>query len=221
MDYKKLGFLNDNLRNMTEEYISMIAIGSIATGDPWMEGRSDRDILLVFNQNPSQYSSRIKYIADSLLFNPTYIFTAIKKEEFTGPENSSHDFSHKFRSQILFGADLIGETRLPERERIFEIYSRGIREVTEKLEKKLHYGKLWPVGKIRDVFWKQFKHAFMYLAIKHYYETGYYPKTKQEVADILDSKELQESLRVLHSIDQQPKEEIEEIAKGLLSYLRD
>jgi len=219
MNYEKLRKLNDVLVNQFKDYISMTVIGSIATGDPYIEGRSDKDILLIFKNSPKKSLGSIEEILSKMKFNESYNFVPIPKTVFDKAEENKYAFSNRFRSKILFGEDIMKNTKLPPQDSTKEMYEREIEKVIHKLQFGLTNSSHWSVNKVRDKFWKQFKHAFMYLAIKDYYDTQDYPRTRKEITKRIQSKEIDIVFRVLHSIDQQPKGEIIKSARGLLFYL--
>lgn len=218
MDHEKLRGLNDDLAQEFQDYISMIAVGSIVTGDPYIEGRSDKDILLMFNNDPTRNIENIGKLITKTSFDDSYVFVALPQKAF-GLANSKYAFSNRFRSKTLFGEDLIPLSKLPNEEVIQKTYEKGLESVTHQLNNNLINSGIWSTEKIRDSFWKQFKHAFMYLAIKSYHQTGEYPQARKDVADKLQSPEVNDVWNTLHSIDQQPKETIIDSAKGLVSYL--
>lgn len=220
MDYEKLRKLNDLLVNQLEDYISMTATGSVAVEDPYIEGRSDRDILLIFKKSPEKDLSSIEGILDKMQFNNSYNFVPIPKTVFDEVEENKFAFSNRFRSKVLFGEDVMKNVKLPNRDSTKEMYEKGIKEVIHKLQFGLTNSTHWSINKVRDKFWKQFKHAFMYLAIKCYYDNQNYPRTREKIVERIQSKEVNEVFTVLHSIDQQSKEEIIKSARGLLSYLK-
>jgi len=220
MDYKKLGVLNDALATRFSDYVSMIATGSIITGDPFIEGRSDRDILLVFENDPLRDLGDTRRLLTLPTFDESYVFTRIKRSDW-GQADSKYAFSNRFRSKTLFGLDLVPRAQLPDKGTTRRMYLNGLEDVSQKLAIHLDNSVFWSQSKVRDKFWKQFKHAFMFLAVRDYYLTGNYPKTRKELAERLKSSEIDEAFVVLHSIDQQPKERIECCAKGLVNYLKD
>ena len=219
--------MNTNLEPLHEwassrfdNYLSMIAIGSIAVGDQWIEGRSDHDILLVFENYPERIANELKKYLLGSNFDDSYLFTSLPKDDFIGPLNHSHDFSHKFRSKTLYGVELIPEVRLPSKEVIKSLYENGLERVTRRMENRLANASFWSDAKVQGVFWKLFKHSFMNLAIKAYADSGNYPRRREDVVNHYASEELSTALRTLNAINNQPKKEIVSAAEGLVSYLR-
>ncbi|MBW2996367.1 nucleotidyltransferase domain-containing protein [Candidatus Woesearchaeota archaeon] len=211
--------LHDWLESSCPNYISMITVGSYATGDTLIEGRSDNDICLIFNDDFKEYIPKIKEYVLELDFDEEYIISTFEKQDFIGPNGISHDFSHKFRSKVLFGDDFTEEIKLPDRDKIFEIYSNGLKKVKERLKQRLNYGGLWRESKVQKEFWQLFKHTFMHLSIKHYYETGIYPKTRDELVSLLDSPILNKTLITLKNINHKNSEEIFNVAYELSDYI--
>ncbi|MBW2965756.1 nucleotidyltransferase domain-containing protein [Candidatus Woesearchaeota archaeon] len=215
----KLKELHDWMKSNCPNYISMITVGSVATGDTLIEGRSDNDICLIFENEFKEDIPKIREYVLKLNFDKEYAISTFQKEDFIGPNAISHDFSHKFRSKVLFGEDFTEKINLPNRKTIFEIYSNGLRETKEKLKQKLNYGGLWQESKVKKEFWKLFKHVFMYLSIKHYYETNIYPKTRDDLVSFLDSPILDRTLTTLKDINNKNSEEIFKVAYELSDYL--
>ncbi|MFH1307581.1 MAG: hypothetical protein ABIH72_01895 [archaeon] len=211
--------LNTRLCLKFKDYISMIATGSIATNDPFMQGRSDNDILLIFENNPEVHLPAIEDILSESELDDTFLLTPLTKEHFIGPKNTTFDFTNRYRSRTLFGEDLVLKAKLPSRETTKKIYTSGLEKVRRRLQSALANTSYWSTEKIRDKFWKQFKHAFMFLAIKGYYNSGEYPINRVDIARQFDSDELRYAVSVLHSIDLRSKEEILGAARGVVSYL--
>ncbi len=203
-----------------ENYLSMIAIGSIAVGDAWIEGRSDHDILLVFEEYPQSIASDLEGYLQNSEFDETYLFTPLPKSVLIGPKNHSHDFSNKFRSKTLYGIDLIPEVKLPTDEVIKSLYESGLESVTRRMSHRIAHASLWTDEKARNVFWKLFKHSFMNLAIRAYATSGNYPRKREDVVKHYDSDELKVVLETLNTINEQPRENIVSAAKGLVGYIK-
>lgn len=202
-----------------EDYISMVAIGSIAVDDLWIEGRSDHDILLIFERYPTSIYSDLEEYLKGSEFDETYLFTPLLKSVLLGPKNNTHDFSNKFRSKTLYGIDLISEVKLPTREVIQFLYKEGLKDVTRKISHRIAHTSLWSDEKVRDVFWKLFKHSFMYLAIRAYAISGSYPRTRADVAKYYASDELKIALEALNTINEQPRENIISAARNLVYFI--
>ncbi len=200
-------------------YLSMVANGSNATGDTWIEGRSDQDILLVFSTNFHGDLEKIKNYLKKSSFTDEYLFVPFTKEDFLRPHNSTHDFSRKFRTKTLFGEELISKVQLPTKEQTYELYSKGLDDFVDRLERRLLNTGFWSEKKVRSVFWKFFKDALMFLQIKHYYETGVYPKTRDELVQSYNSPELVEILGILKGINEVEKNVIIQTAENLFQYL--
>lgn len=196
-------------------YQSMIEVGSVAAGDPWIEGRSDRDILLIFD-DAVPYEAMRKYLVESK-FGDEFLFTPLSTSEFIGPMNHSHDFSHRFRSTCHFGENLVDKVVLPNEDVTQKIYENGLARVRDRLLARMLNASFWSENRTRGVFWKSFKHAFMHLAIREYATTGAYPRTRAELAKGVDS--LEEACNVLHGINTQPRENILCVAERLVDYL--
>ncbi len=218
-DFNK--FLEDNF----PEYTSMVAIGSFAVGDKWIENRSDKDILLVFNCDEKEYKKYLnkinKYLKNKI-FGDEYLFVPIPKEYFLKNKDHSHDFSGKFRSKILFGKNIIKHKKIPNKKQTKKIYLVGFEDVRRRTLRDLMNSAVWSKDKIRSSFWKQFKHFFMYLSIKQYYLTNKYPKTRKEVVKQFDNNgELKQILETLNNIDQKSKKDILKNGERIVRFLDD
>jgi len=220
MNHKRLGELDEQLHEAFDDYLSMLAVGSIAVGDPWIEGRSDMDILLIFKPDSTIKFPQIEQILGEFDFDDTYEFTAMPRDHF-GQANSKYAFSNRYRTKTLFGPDFVPESELPDDESISDIWAHGLSDDIHRLKKYVANSVFWGVSRIRKKLWKQFKHTFMHLAIRAYGLSGDYPCTRREIVDRSQSPELAEVYEVLHSIDHQEKERIVNSARGLVSFLED
>ena len=196
-------------------------MGSIAVGDLWIVGRSDRDIVLVFDEYGNQTPLCVKEALRGMPFDDTYQFTPLPIEEFRQPHEPSFAFSGKFRSRVLHGPNVIDQVELPSREQTERIYSEGLEVITRRLASRSANSVIWSEKKVRNEFWKLFKHAFMYLAIKDYHDSGSYPQRRQDLVGRVESSELASTLLTLNSINTVSKEEILRTAENLEKYLRD
>ena len=218
MNFQKLKKLNSKLKQTYEDYISMIAVGSIVTEDPHIKNRSDNDIVLIFEKVFSSRPSNIEDILSSFDFDESYVFTPLPKSEF-GIPFGKYSFSNKFRSKNLFGKDLIKKAKLPNYEQSKKIYLKGLNSTIHQVENNLTNSKIWDIDKIKDKFWKQFKHAFMYLAIREYCLSGEYPKTRKEITTKINMPKLKETFEVLHNINNKSHVEITNCSKKLSKML--
>lgn len=215
----KLKNLHNWLNANYEDYTSLIAVGSIAVGDFFINGRSDHDFLLIFKKDPSKINASLEQYLKTAKFEETYLFNPLPRHIFLGPNNSNYAFSNKFRSKTIEGKNIIPEVKLPDKTTTKAIYTNGLEKISRKLSTRITNSPSWKLNKTRDEFWKLFKHSFMNLAIKAYAISGEYPKKRIDIVDFYSSKELEKTLYVLNSIDNQPKEEIVKTAKMLNTYL--
>jgi hypothetical protein len=218
MDYIKLGEFDKKLRSISKNYLSMIAVGSTVTGDPYILGRSDKDIVLIYNINPLYDMGNLEKLIGNSGFDESYLFAPVPKNEFGHP-SSKYAFSNKFRSKTLHGEDFVSTAKLPEKKKINEIYLEGLQNTSNQIYNGIINSGLWSISKVRDTFWKEFKHVFMYLAIREYFISEDYPKTRAETAKRIASREVNATLGVLHSIDSKSKEEIVGCAKNLMGWM--
>lgn len=211
--------LHNFLQKQFSHYISMIAIGSIAVGDKWINGRSDRDILLIFEKISNEDLQKINLFLSSQKFDDTYMFVLMEKDFFLKNKEHSHDFSGKFRSKTLFGEDIISAKQIPSKEEARHIYMGGLEDVKHRMLRNLVNESFWSEKKIKDVFWQEFKFGLMYLAIKYHCETGIYPKNREELVSRANNKVLSEVLTTLNNIDEEKKEDIVIVASKFLGYI--
>ena len=128
--------MNENLNQFhkwitenCDNYVSMVLIGSVATGDQWIDGRSDIDILIIFENLENNQKEKIKDYLLKADFNDVYTFVPMTKEYWLNNKNHSHDFSGKFRSKIIFGENIIDQKQIPNKETAFKIYNAGLEDV--------------------------------------------------------------------------------------------
>ena len=198
----------------------MVAIGSIATGDTLVDGRSDYDIVLIFSSSLESDLDKLNHYLGTSKFTDHCFFIPFTKTDFLKSHSSSHDFSDRFRSRTLFGKDLIKEKQLPTAQETYQIYSAGLdREITS-IKRRLLNASFWSEAKLRNIFSVCFKHVFMYLAIRIYYDTGYYPRTRKHVANNLNSKAVSLALDILDHINNRSTTEIILAAKSLVPLLQ-
>lgn len=222
MELKKLQVLHEKLRKDYKDYISMIAVGSIAVGDYWIEGRSDRDILLIFNgQNFTIpfFKKMRRNLEAKAGFDKTYKFVPLPKHILIGPKYNAFDFSNKYRSKTIFGEDLIPQVKLPNKKIIKEMFEEGLEKTRDKMEKSINKSRYYSQEIAQRKFWKLYKHTFMYLAIKNYYQTGFYPETRFKIAQEINSPILFETLQTLNQINKKQKQEIIHNSKNLLEFI--
>tara|TARA_Y100000310_G_scaffold315642_1_gene366421 strand:- start:879 stop:1538 length:660 start_codon:yes stop_codon:yes gene_type:complete len=207
------------MKNTFSEYVCIIAVGSIVTGDHWIKGRSDKDFLIIFNNLPQDYIANMSLFFSKMNFDETYTFVPMKKSYWIKNKHHSHDFSGKFRSKIIFGENILPQKELPSKEETLQIYTEGLEDVKQRILRTLVNEKIWSEKKIRDIFWKLFKHGFMYLAIKYYYDMDIYPQSRKELVELTKSEVLEEVLLTLYQIDYKNKIEILTTATNFLAFI--
>jgi len=216
---KDLHNLHKWLSSISKHYICMILDGSIATGDKLLRGRSDKDVILIFKRINKEEINKLERYLSTSNFDDAYMFIPFTKSFFIKKYNNTHDFSRKFRSNLIYGKDITKDFKLPSKKQTVKIYKDGLMQVRRRLSSRIINSGFWSVNKVKDVFWKLFKHAFMYLAIKIYSDSDKYPKTREEVVKYYKSPELDYTLETLNNIDKIKKKRIIEIANSLNKYL--
>ena len=211
---------HDWLIRDTSDYLSMVLHGSVAAGDPWIEGHSDCDIILVYEKDQiSHFAGAQAYLKGSK-FDDHFHFFPIKKNDFLAPGSGTFAFSNAFRTKVLFGKDILKKKEYPKRAAAGQLFGQEIEKQKASLQIYL-VNSHKSVRKMRKEFWKLFKHTFMLLAIKIYAETGTYPKTRGEVIKLLHNPiVLRETWETLHFINDKSKEEILRAGQNLLCYLQ-
>lgn len=202
-----------------EDYLAMLSHGSTATGDPWIHGLSDYDIIIVYKKDPFQNFLKANAYLKKAKFSDDFHFHPLLQEHLNGQGADTFSFSIKFRTKVLFGKDVLKGVRFPDREAALQSYQKAIEKEVNHLQVFI-INSHKSIGKIRKEFWKKFKHIFMLLAIKIYGETGRYPRTRQEIVKILKAPELKQTWQVLHHINEKSKAEILQTAQILLDYLK-
>ena len=204
-----------------EDYLAMLSHGSIATGDPWIPGFSDYDIIIVYKQDPLNNFIKAKAYLEKAKFSDHFHFYPLSEEQLLGRGTNTFGFSNTFRTKLLFGKDVLKRLNLPERKASLQLYWGEIEKEKASLQIFLVNSGYKGVEKIRKEFWTRFKHIFMLLAIKIYADTGKYPPTREEVVKNLKSPpELVLAWQVLHKINEKNKAEILQAAQRLLDYLK-
>jgi hypothetical protein len=210
----KIVQLHGALKLQIEPYVGLYETGSLTAGDPWVEGRSDRDILIVIEGvigNPC-----IETIAgqlDSIGFNDTYLFNPAPKHAFLGT-HSDHDIAMKFRGTTLFGPDLIAEKETPTRAFAEQWALGGLRQMAGKLRIRVLNSGCWSVEHLRDDIYFLLKQTLLFLADKKYADTGHYPRRREDVASAYASDELRALAGRMVTIDQADKASLVQIAES-------
>jgi hypothetical protein len=217
----KLGHLHRALARNVPGYVGMYEAGSTTARDPWVAGRSDRDITIVFSgQVRARLERELRRQLPALGFNDTYGFTAIPKGRFLATRHDN-DISMKFRGRVLFGEDLIRHKQMPSRALAHQIAQDGLRALRGKFGHCLLNAESWSLELLRDKLYEAFKLFLMYLAADAYAETGRYPKRRIDVARAYGSGELLHIARVVAKVDSTEKVELLSTARIARDLLKD
>ena len=204
-----------------QDYLAMLSHGSIATGDPWIPGFSDYDIIILYKKDQLNNFVKAKAYLEKAKFSDHFHFYPLSEEQLLGRGTNTFGFSNTFRTKLLFGKDVLKRLNLPERKASLQLYQGEIEKEKASLQIFLVNSGYKSVEKIRKEFWTRFKHIFMLLAVKIYAETGDYPKTRKEVVKRLNAPaELVDAWDVLHNLPAKSKEEILKSAQRLLEYIQ-
>ena len=203
-----------------DDYLAILSHGSVATGDPWIPGFSDYDMIIVYKKDPLNNFIKAKAYLEKEKFSDHFHFYPLSEEQLLGKGTDTFGFSNTFRTKLIFGKDVLKRLNLPERKASLQLYQKDIEKEKARLQIYL-VNSYKSVEKTRKDFWRLFKHVFMLLAIKIYADTGKYPPTREEVVKILKSPaELVLAWQVLHKINENSKAEIFQAAQMLLDYLK-
>ncbi len=217
---KNLKILHDKINASCPSYISMLTVGSTAVGDKWIKGRSDYDILLIFKKDFQKHLPRISKILSTINFDDSFLFVPFNKQDYIKTTYTTFDFCNKFKTKTIFGDDISKEVKLPNKKETLKIYESDINQIITRLERRLLNSVFWSTTKTRSVFWSFFKHIFMLLAVKNYYETGSFPKSKKDIVKAVNSKTLGEILNCLNNINTSSKKKIINTSEMALKLLK-
>lgn len=216
----KLRGLHEWLARNIEEYDGLYEAGSVAVGDPWVDGRSDRDISLVVGGPISQeIRALIREVLGRQGFGDTYLFNLSPRRGFL-ETHAHHDIAMKFRGRVLFGRDLLSRKETPSREFAGGFARERIRRVIGQLQISSLNAKCWSVEHLRDELYGQLKLMFLSLADKKYAETGTYPARRADVADAYQSDDLRQLDASLIQIDQSGRDDLIRTAQLAISVLQ-
>ncbi|MEK7177021.1 MAG: hypothetical protein AAB719_01890 [Patescibacteria group bacterium] len=214
----KLNNLHEWLSNNIAGYIALCEAGSTTAGDPWVEGRSDRDITIVLTDVNKKAEEKIRQHLGQAGFDDTYLFIMFAKEYFLAT-HSDQDISMKFRGQTLYGEDLVSKKEMPAQAFTDSVAQKGLKSMPRKLRTRLLNSGYWSEKHLRDKLYPEFKRLFMYLADSHYANTGKYPRRRVDVANAFESIELQKVANIVGSIDKATREDLIRAAELSISFL--
>jgi hypothetical protein len=198
---QKLERLHHWLSANVTEYHGLYEAGSLAAGDPWVWGRSDRDVAIVVRREIAGQTKRvIRRQLAAPAFNDTYLFHLVPRDRFLVTHNDQ-DISMKFRGEVLFGEDLISLKETPSRAFADEIARSGLRKMRRQLDICALNAECWSVELLRDKLYASLKLVLMYLADRAYADSGRYPRRRVDVARAFGSTDLLRVARLLWRID--------------------
>lgn len=216
---ENLDQLNSWLKKNWPSYRAMIEGGSVAAGDPLIEGRSDWEIAIVADEiNPEGLASLgefLKTLPQDDRVELVYRITS----KLLSPSNDLHYLTGKFRSKTLFGEDLIERIPFPDKDLVEKAWKDGLIKVLGQIDKYLVNASIWSDEKVRKQFRPIFKNIFMFLQMKAWCEDGEYPVTRQNVVDRYHSEELQKMWNTLHSINETNSQDILDTARLASLYI--
>lgn len=216
---ENLDQLNSWLKENWPSYRAMIEGGSVAAGDPLIEGRSDWEIAIVADEiNPGNLASLGKFLKTLPQDDRVELVYRVTSK-LLSPSKDLHYLTGKFRSKILFGENLIERIPFPDKDLVEKAWKDGLKKVLGQIDKYFVNASIWSAEKIRKQFRPVFKNIFMYLQMKAWCENSEYPITRQNVVDRYQSEELQKMWGTLHNINETSSQEILDTAKLVNSYI--
>lgn len=215
----KLTQLHSWLTLNVEGYTAMSEAGSTTAGDPWVEGRSDRDISIVVELKTPTITEDIQRALARLAFNDNYLFLVLDKERYLRTENEQ-DLSVKFRGEILFGEDVLTLKEKPTLQFASTIAQRGLSSMVQKLETRQLNSAYWSEDHLKDKTYSEFKRFIMFLAAERYGATGLYPRMRIEVAKAYDSEQLHKICSLLARFESATHEEVDAGLVSALDFIR-
>ena len=187
-------------------YIALCEAGSTTAGDPWVAGRTDRDITIVVARLTDGAQTAIRrYLKNK--FGDSYLFIIFDEGTFL-TNTTEQDLSMKYRGQTLFGIDVIAQKPEFPRKLAAQLAQSGLRSQERKLRTRLMNSEHWSIEHVRDYMYPEFKRLIMWLAAKKYAETGKYPRSRAEVATAYNSQELRLLVKAISNIDGLSRREI-------------
>lgn len=217
---EKVQLLHASLSEMTKGYVGLFETGSAAVGDPWVRGRSDRDIAVVLsgriNDNVVQAVSRS---VTQCNFNDAYLVYPMHLGRFLSTK-TDQDIAMKFGGVRLFGQDLLTAKDTPSRAFADGVARAGLRATDATFRVLFLNAQHWSLGRVRNELYTDIKRLFMYLGYKHYADTGEYPKRRHEVVEAYGSAQLGLLASSLLNIDEAGRESLAGSTRSAVDVLR-
>ncbi|NQV89419.1 MAG: hypothetical protein HQ488_03805 [Parcubacteria group bacterium] len=216
----ELAKLHEWLSSNVDGYVALCEAGSTTAGDPWVEGRSDRDVTIVFSEINKELRSTVQAQLGRVGFDDTYLFIMFPQDYFLETQ-SEQDLSMKFRGETLYGEDLVKLKELPTREFAQDVAHRGLSTMSRKFSTRLLNSDHWSIEHLRDMLYPEFKRLIMYLAAAHYAQTGEYPRRRLDVAEAYNSEELRIIADTIATIESATREILIVTTKHAIGFLSD
>jgi hypothetical protein len=209
----KLCRLHEWLRVSIEAYVGLYEAGSLTSGDGWVEGRSDRDVLILLDGPiAAAQEEMIRAELQMIGFSDSYLFYFGHKRRFLRT-HSDQDISMKFRGVALFGEDLLPDKETPSPAFAQHWADAGLRTLPARFRIRILNGRFWSEERLRDELYNDLKRMFMFLADRKYAETGCYPRRRADVAAAYGSEGLRQLGERLGRIDQDDRQRLIDVAK--------
>lgn len=214
----KLDNLHQWLSNNVSGYLALCEAGSTTAGDPWVEGRSDRDITIVLENVSKETDEGIQQYLSTAGFDDTYLFLIFSKEYFLAT-HSDQDISMKFRGETLYGEDLVSAKEAPSQEFANNVAKKGLVSMPRKFRTRLLNSGYWSNEHLKDKLYPEFKRLLMYLADLRYAETGQYPRRRIDVAKEFHSEKLLKIENIIASVSQATSKDLMQATEFAISFL--
>jgi hypothetical protein len=215
----KLARLHAWLAQNIDDYDGLYEAGSVPAGDPWVDGRTDREVAIVVGGTiTGEIRGRIQEQLAIQGFDDTYLFNLTPRRGFLTTQ-VHHDIAMKFRGQVLFGKDLLTEKETPPREFAARYAQERMGLLFGQLNIRMLNAKCWSVEHLRNDLYDELKLMFLALADKKYAETGEYPVRRLDVAEAYGCDDLRQLYDCLLRIDHSGQEDLIRTAQLAITVL--
>ena len=212
------------LQSVAPDYVALGASGSTITGDRWVRGYSDRDVIVVFKREIAKRPA-VAALFSNPPFDDTLNLVPVTEALFLTPGNVAAAFGNRFRCKSLFGEALVSQVQLPTSECAKQFAKSALCEPSmgtiARIERKYLDINFWSEGKIRHSLYALLKDAFTSIAILHYVETGEYLPTRRALAERIGEPALIRAFQSINAIESVDRNELISAAENLAVYLRE
>jgi len=129
----------------------MIEGGSVAAGDPQIEGRSDWEIAIVADKITDEDMDRLRNFMATLPQDDRVEIVYRITDQLLSHSNDMHYLTGKFRSKTLYGENLIDKIPLPSRDVIESFWLDRLKMTVKQID-KVNFVFMGP--KISNRYWR-------------------------------------------------------------------